>query len=113
MKEFIACCGIDCENCDARIATIANDNNLREETAKKWREMYESANISVMSINCTGCRVAGVKFDHCNKCDIRKCVEAKGFNTCGDCHEIETCSTVGFVLQHVPDAKANLTRKGV
>jgi len=34
MKQLIACCGIDCENCDARIATIANDNDLREETAK-------------------------------------------------------------------------------
>ena len=26
MKQLIACCGLDCENCDARIATINNDD---------------------------------------------------------------------------------------
>ena len=35
MKQLIACCGLDCENCDARIATINNDEKLREETAQK------------------------------------------------------------------------------
>ena len=34
MKQLIACCGLDCENCDARIATINNDDKLREETRK-------------------------------------------------------------------------------
>ena len=26
MNPLIACCGLDCEACDARIATITNDN---------------------------------------------------------------------------------------
>ena len=30
MNPLIACCGLDCEACDARIATITNDNALRE-----------------------------------------------------------------------------------
>lgn len=30
MKEFIACCGLDCEKCEARIATVNNDNELRK-----------------------------------------------------------------------------------
>lgn len=34
MKQLIACCGLDCENCDARIATVRDDNELREKTAK-------------------------------------------------------------------------------
>ena len=29
MKQLIACCGLDCEGCDARIATVGNDNELR------------------------------------------------------------------------------------
>ena len=33
MKQLIACCGLDCESCDARIATVKNDNELREKTA--------------------------------------------------------------------------------
>jgi len=30
MKELIACCGLECEKCDARIATVRNDDTLRE-----------------------------------------------------------------------------------
>ena len=33
MNQPIGCCGLDCETCDARIATITNDNALREKTA--------------------------------------------------------------------------------
>ena len=29
MKQLIACCGLDCESCDARIATVRDDNELR------------------------------------------------------------------------------------
>lgn len=35
MKQLIACCELDLENCDARIATVTNDNELREKTAQK------------------------------------------------------------------------------
>ena len=33
MNDLIGCCGLDCETCDARIATLTNDNVLREKTA--------------------------------------------------------------------------------
>lgn len=41
IKDLIACCGLDCEKCDARIATVRNDNDLlkvltRVVTAKNW-----------------------------------------------------------------------------
>jgi len=109
MKQLIACCGIDCENCDARIATVNNDNELREKTAKSWSEMYDAPHITTESINCMGCRIEGIKFDYCHVCEISKCVKAKGFNTCGDCEELDTCTIVGAVLQHLPAAKENLT----
>ena len=110
MKPLIACCGLDCETCDARKATLANDNHLREETAKKWSAMYEAPHITPELINCMGCRTEGAKFDYCNHCEIRICVNAKGFNTCGDCADLDTCQVVSPVLQHVPDAKVNLGR---
>ena len=37
MKKLIAYCGLDCEKCDARIATLNNDNALREKVAELWR----------------------------------------------------------------------------
>jgi hypothetical protein len=108
MKQLIAYCGIDCEYCDARIATLNNDNKLKEETAAKWRVMYQSPNITSESINCTGCRLEGAKIAHCYDCEICKCAKTKGFNTCGDCEELETCKIVGFVIQNVPGTKENL-----
>lgn len=46
---------------------------------------------------------------YCNDmCAIRKCVRAKGFDTCGDCPELEHCPTVGAIFQHAPIAKENL-----
>ena len=59
MKQLIACCGLDCENCDARIATINNDEKLRVETAQKWSVMNNTSEIRADTINCTGCRVDG------------------------------------------------------
>jgi hypothetical protein len=108
MEKLIACCGIDCATCDARTATINNDNELREKTAEKWRVQFNSPEISLETINCTGCREAGVKFAHCLECEIRNCVKSKGFNTCGDCKELDNCAIVGNLLQYVPEGKANL-----
>jgi hypothetical protein len=108
MKNLIACCGIDCEFCDAHIATVNNDNELREKTAQQWSAMYNAPHITAETINCMGCRADGVKFDYCKVCEISNCVKTKGFNTCGECDELEKCQTVGIVLQHVPTAKENL-----
>jgi len=108
MKQLIACCGIDCEFCDARIATVNNDNELREKTAQQWREAYNAPNITTESINCMGCRADGAKFDYCNHCEIRNCATAKGFSACGECGELETCQIISFVINQVPGAKENL-----
>lgn len=108
MKQLIACCGLDCESCDARIATITNNNELREKTAQKWSAL-NNAPIMAEMINCMGCRVDGAKTIFCSDmCEIRKCVAEKGFNTCGDCEEIDNCRIVGAIFQNAPGAKENL-----
>ena len=106
MKQLIACCGLDCEGCDARIATVGNDNELREKTARKWSEMNNAPEITAATINCMGCRADGAKFAYCSDyCEIRKCVNKKGLNTC---KELNSCPIVGAVFLHAPDAKENL-----
>lgn len=108
MEKVIACCGLNCATCDARIATIENDDVLRKATADKWRVDFHAPDISTAMINCTGCREEGVKFSHCEMCEIRNCVKAKGFSTCGDCQEMETCGIVSGVHKNVPEAITNL-----
>ena len=39
MKHLIAYCGLDCQKCEAHIATINNDDELRREVASKWSEL--------------------------------------------------------------------------
>ncbi len=107
MEKLISCCGLDCATCDARIATLNNDDELRSKTAKEWSAMF-NAQISAEMINCMGCRESGVLFGHCYECEIRNCVKEKGFETCGDCGEMTTCQKVAGIHQFVPEAVANL-----
>lgn len=110
MKDMIGYCGLDCEKCDAYLATIHNDQALREKTAKKWSEMNH-VEILPEYINCEGCRVNGVKTYFCEQmCEIRKCAAKKGFTTCGDCAEHESCGTLAMITAHCPDAVENLKK---
>ena len=59
-NQLIGCCGLDCEKCDARIATLTNDNALRKKTAALWTKL-NGVTILPEMINCTGCRTEGVK----------------------------------------------------
>ena len=108
MKPMLAYCGLDCEACDAYLATIHDDQALREKTAKLWTEWNQTL-ILPEQINCEGCRSDGVKTIYCDSlCPIRQCALAKGVSTCGDCKELETCPKVGAILSNNPDARENL-----
>lgn len=108
MKDTIGYCGLDCKKCDAYIATISDDQALREKTAKLWAEL-NNAPILPEHINCEGCRADGAKTVFCeNMCEIRKCAMKKDMATCGECPELETCSTVGAIIANDPSALENL-----
>lgn len=109
MKNLIACCGLDCEKCEARIATINNDDALREQVAQKWAAMNDAPEITAATIHCHGCRTEGAKFGYCAMCEIRRCATQKGVETCGQCSEMAACPTLAPVLEHAPEARKNLT----
>lgn len=111
MKKRIAYCGLDCEKCDAYLATLHNDKALREKTAKRWSELNRVP-IRPEDIRCQGCRADGVKTVFCDKlCEIRQCALKKGVNTCGDCTELDSCPKVGKIISHNPAALKNLKEK--
>lgn len=62
MDKMIGYCGINCEKCEARIATVRDDDNMREEVSRKWCELFHTDIITPDKINCTGCRGDGVKY---------------------------------------------------
>ena len=108
MRKYIAYCGLDCEKCEARLATINNDNDMRAEVAKKWSTL-NGVEITPEMINCTGCRIDGVKTPFCDSlCSIRQCGLSKGYETCADCSELEKCGNVGMIHRNNPVALSNL-----
>ena len=108
MNDFIAYCGLDCETCEARIATVKNDEALRQKVAKLWSDL-NGVSITPDMIHCAGCRVDGVKPPYCDTlCPIRRCAQDKGVTTCGDCAELETCEKVRPILDNVPGTRENL-----
>lgn len=108
MRKMIGCCGLDCEICDAYLATMHNDDALREKTAKLWGEL-NGVSIAPEMINCTGCRADGVKTWFCsNMCEIRKCAQDRDCKTCGECPELEGCKTVGELHKDNEEALENL-----
>ena len=104
---MIGYCGLDCEQCEAFIATQANDDALRAKVAEQWAKSY-NAPIKPEHINCTGCQSAGVKTYYCDQmCEIRKCATAKSVSTCADCSDYP-CAVLDQMLQVAPQAKATL-----
>ena len=108
MDDMIGYCGLNCRECDAYIATVGDDWELRKKTAKLWAELND-APILPEHINCEGCCRDGVKTVFCEAiCDIRRCAMKKGVSTCGACPELETCTTVGAIIGNNPSALENL-----
>ena len=108
MKNFIAFCGLDCETCQARIATIQNDDGLREKVARLWSDL-NGGEITPEMLNCSGCRIDGVKTPYCDSlCPIRQCALSRKVETCGDCGEMESCEKLGAITGNNADALKRL-----
>ena len=108
MNAWIACCGLDCASCEARLATERNDDALRRRVARLWSEL-NGADITPEMIHCTGCRMEGVKTPYCESlCPIRRCAMGKGLETCAGCEEMDVCEQLGAVLQNSAEARENL-----
>lgn len=108
MNDLIACCGLDCEKCDARIATMTGDNALREKTAALWTKL-NGVPITPEMLCCTGCRVEGTKTPFCDSlCPIHSCVRERGLNTCADCAQMDACRTLQRITANDPSALENL-----
>ena len=111
MNDFIACCGLDCESCEARIATVNDDDALRRRVAKLWSELNH-AEITPEMVNCTGCRLPGAKTPYSGAlCPIRRCAGARKHATCGSCAEMEHCGKLGMIAKNNPQALENLKKR--
>lgn len=107
MTTLIAACGLDCAQCEAYIATQANDLLTLERVAEKWSGEFNAPGLSAENIQCDGCITEGRKIGHCAECKIRLCTLERGLATCAACPDY-ACEQLSAFFQAVPQAKANL-----
>jgi hypothetical protein len=91
-KKHLAVCGLECTKCPAYIATLNNDDNLRQEIAAKWKVQF-NADVKPCDVNCVGCLGDGVKIPHCQECGPRLCAVSKKVANCSACQEFHDCKT--------------------
>jgi hypothetical protein len=109
MHKIIGYCGLNCAACEAHIATINNDDELRKEVSRKWCKIFHTDIITPDKINCMGCRSAGPHYFFCNEmCKIKPCVTAKGYDSCGECPEVDFCKILAEEIGDNEEARKNL-----
>jgi hypothetical protein len=108
MEKLIAFCGLDCAECEAYIATQANDEAAKQALLEKWRAEYDSPDMPAAAVTCDGCTSEGRHGGYCSFCEVRACGEARGVVNCAYCDEYETCETLQGFIGDIPEAQANL-----
>ncbi len=107
MKQMIAICGLACNECPAFLATQADDDEKRAETARQWSRQFH-ADIKPEQINCDGCRSrTGTLFAHCLECEIRLCGLEKEVENCAYCNKF-ACDKLSDLFKMVPSARERL-----
>lgn len=109
MNQMIAVCGLNCAECEAYLATQANDEAAKERVASKWQKEFHAPGITAAYVTCDGClafdrRLGG----HCTECEIRACGVERKLPNCAHCPDYATCEKLAGFLNFVPAARSTL-----
>ena len=106
MSKLLAPCGIDCQICDAYIATQNNDLQLRQKLVDNYKKKFDK-DIPLDDLACDGCLSVGKHIGFCKVCEIRACAYQKGYATCAECSDFP-CEKGSFIWTTNSVSKANL-----
>lgn len=80
---MLAICGLLCDECMIYVATVEEDDGLKERLAMEYSVPGYSFRKEDMT--CKGCHSEEVSKKMCGACEIRNCAQEKGHETCADC----------------------------
>jgi hypothetical protein len=106
-KDLIAFCGLDCAECEAYKAIIANDSAWQQRILEKWKVEFNAPQMTLDSVLCTGCHGTGKLCGYCSQCAVRACAMERKLATCADCSDYGCEKLVAF-FKMAPQAQANL-----
>ena len=88
MDRMVAYCGLVCTECEAYLATQANDLPALEQMAQKAREEFGMPDTMADGVRCDGCLPAdGYKCGYCAHCQVRACAIERGLPNCAHCDD--------------------------
>ncbi len=107
MDKIIAYCGLVCTDCEAYIATQANDLDALEQMAERARKQFNMPDLAIETIMCDGCLGEGRKGGYCRQCKVRACGVERGVVNCVHCAEYACANLKSFFAQ-APHAQTML-----
>ncbi len=94
MERIIAACGLVCSECDAYLATQANDLEALERLAQQAREEFGQEDATAETTMCDGCLTdTGRQIGYCATCEVRACAFHRGVMNCAHCADY-ACETL-------------------
>ena len=83
--NFICFCGHDCSRCITYLATIKDDDGLRKQSQKFYKNEF-GYDIPLSDIRCMGGHSENI-FYLCHGCPWMKCCREHNINSCSECGE--------------------------
>jgi hypothetical protein len=97
-----------CSDCDAYVATQANDLEALEQLARRARDEFGIEDATSDSSMCDGCLAEdGRQTAYCAMCEIRACALAHDVANCGYCTDYACEKLEGF-FAHATAARSLL-----
>lgn len=107
--DFLAPCGLYCGVCAIHIAYREDNRKFKERLVAVYQGripgkglLPDAESLTVDDIKCAGC-LSNDRFAYCRRCDIRECVQNRGYSGCHQCDE--------FPCQHVGDFPMTVGKK--
>ena len=108
MEQMIAYCGLVCTECEAYIATQANDLAALEQMAARAREEFKMPDASAETAMCDGCLADSNRLcGYCYQCEVRACSRERGMVNCAHCNDYG-CAHLEAFWQMAPQARITL-----
>ncbi len=99
MNHHICYCGHDCSKCVTYIATQTDDDTLRKQSQKFYKELI-GRDIPLEQFNCQGGRSNDI-FEPCLECPFRKCCMKRNYTSCEECPGYPCRMLADYRARHV------------
>jgi hypothetical protein len=105
---MIAYCGLVCSECEAFLATQANDLVALERLAARARDEYGMAGATLESTMCDGCLSSSHRLcGYCHECQVRACAMERAVPNCAHCPDF-ACDTLVAFWEMAGEARSTL-----